>query len=179
MTKKIFVLFAMISIFLMACSKNENQTSTPDTSEKNTDTQSLAASDTKKDETKDTETITTEENKMDIKILEDNKLIINTEKVQSIAVRDGNTGKTVLDVTDKNNISKISEDISSVEFTEHEEIPADGWRYELIISSDEDIHIVICSNSQLYIKKGSEKTDCETSFDLIGYIENTILNSEK
>lgn len=177
MTKKYIILFVIISTLLIACSKNENQTSKPDSSEKNTNTQTQTISDNKSSETKDNTTSITEDSNMDNKILKDNKLIINTEKIKSIALRDGNTGETVLEVTDKDNIAKISTDISSVEFTEHAEISADGWTYEIIINADEAIHIVISGNSQIYISSENTKIDCETNFDLIGYIEDTLLIS--
>lgn len=175
MNKKIILLLIIVSILLMACSKNGNKKTETNTSEKDSSTQAHSVSNSK--ETDNTSSLT-EDNHPDKNILQDNKLIINTEKIQSIAVRDGNTGKTVLNITDKDVAAKISEEISSVTFTEHEAVQSDGWRYELIITSDKEIHIVIGSNANLhiFIDEVSQITYCETDFDLLGYIENTLLN---
>lgn len=176
MNKKTVILFVMISMLLMACSSKDNQYSNPGSSEKNAGTHAFAVSNSKTTEILTNSTNVTENTTLDINILNNNKLTINTAKIQSIAVRDGNTGETVLKVTDKDNITKISEDLSAVEFTEHEAVDADGWRYELIINGEEEIHIVISGNSQLYIctEDVSQKMDCETDFDLLGYIENML-----
>lgn len=178
MNKKVILLFIIISTLLIACSKNEKQKSESNTSEKNITTQKFEVLNS---EATDNTSYITEDKHLDKNILNDNKLIINTEKIQSITIRDGNTGETVLEITDKDTIIKISEDISSVTFMEHEAIQSDGWKYELIINADKEIHIVISSNTHLYIwiEDISQKTDCETSFDLLGYIENTLLNSKK
>lgn len=178
MNKKIILLLIIISMLLIACSKNENQKPESNTSEKNTTTNTLAFSNST---ATDNTSYVTEDKHLDKNILKDNKLIINTEKIQSIAVRDGNTGKTVLEITDKDTIAKISEEIASVPFMEHETVSSDGWRYELIITADKKTHIVISSNTHLYIwiEDVSQKIDCETSFDLLGYIENNLLNLDK
>lgn len=178
MNKKVILLFIIISTLLIACSKNEKQKSESNTSEKNITTQKLEVLNS---EAPDNTSYITEDKHLDKNILNDNKLIINTEKIQSIAIRDGNTGETVLEITDKDTIIKISEDVSSVTFMEHKAIQSDGWKYELIINADKEIHIVISSNTHLYIwiEDISQKTDCETSFDLLGYIENSLLNSKK
>lgn len=163
--KRTFILFIFLaSILLSACGKQEEKTLKTEDSIKKTERNTMK-----------TEEKTTEAESMNkVEILNNGKLPSDKE-IKSVAIRDGNTGEIIFEEKENEIVNNIAQKLLQIEFVEYEDPQSTGWCYNLLINND-DMQITISGNDLIRIRYGNKSICCRTDFDIMGYIENELLN---
>lgn len=162
--KRNFILFIFLaSILLSACGKQEEKTLKTEDDIKKTERNTMK-----------TEENTTEAESMNkVEILNNGKLPSDKE-IKFIAIRDGNTGEIIFEEKENETVNNIAQKLMQIEFVEYEDPQSTGWRYNLLVN--DDMQITVSGNELIRIRYGDKSICCRTDFDIMGYIENELLN---